>query len=96
MGRKKNELEDKIEQLEAELRLVKKVNMSLIRRLRKVDGKFNEDEYLEESDIKKKYEGQEKYMCSGCKKYSMEEVEVADRRFKRCDNCGKRTKAEKV
>jgi len=96
MGKKKNELEDKIEQLESELEALKKVNKSLIRRLRKIDNKFDEEEYLEESDIKKKYEGLEQYTCPYCKRQSMIEIEIAGRIFRRCDNCGKRTKAQKV
>jgi len=96
MSKKKNELEDKIEQLEAELQAVKKVNKSLVRRLRKIDNKFDEEEYLEESEIKKKYEGLEQYICPHCKKRSMDEIEIAGRIFRRCDSCGKRTKAQKI
>lgn len=96
MSRKKSELEDKIEELQAEIAELRATNKSLIRRLRKVDNKFDEDEYLEDSDIEKKYERLQQFICPFCKKQTMEEVEIAGRIFRKCDNCGKRTKAQKT
>jgi predicted RNase H-like nuclease (RuvC/YqgF family) len=96
MSKRKSELEDKIEQLESELEELKTTNNALRRRLRKIDSKFNEDDYLEDDQIEKKYERLKQYTCPYCKKLTMEEVEIAGRFFKRCDNCGKRTKAEKT
>ena len=96
MSRKKSEYEDKIEQLEAENEQLKTTINSLRRRLKKVDSKFQEDEYLNDDQIEKKYEYVKQYTCPSCKKKTMEDVEIAGRMFRRCDNCGKRTKAEKV
>lgn len=96
MSKRKSELEDKIEQLESEIEELKTTNNALRRRLRKIDNKFDEDDYLEESQVEKKYQHLAQYVCPFCKKQSMEEVEIAGRIFKRCDSCGKRTKAEKA
>lgn len=96
MSRKKSELEDRIEQLESELEELKTTNNALRRRLRKVDSKFNEDDYLEDHQIEKKYERLNQYTCPYCKKKTMEEIEIAGRLIRKCDNCGKRTKAEKI
>ena len=96
MSRKKSELEDKIEQLEAEIEQLKSTNNTLRRRLRKIDSSFDEDEYLNENQIEKKYERLNQYTCPECKKKTMEEVELAGRIFRKCMNCGKRTKAQKV
>jgi hypothetical protein len=96
MSRKKSEYEDKIEQLEAENEQLKATVNSLRRRLKKVDSKFNEDDFLEDDQIKKKYEYLKQYTCPECKKKTMEDVEITGRVFRKCTNCGKRTKAEKV
>jgi len=96
MSKRKSELEDKIEQLQAEVDQLKSANNALRRRLKKVDSKFQEDEYLNDDQIEKKYEYVKQYSCPSCKKKTMEEVEIAGRMLKRCMNCGKRTKAEKV
>lgn len=96
MSRKKSEFEDRIEQLEAEIEQLKITNNALRRRLRKIDSSFDEDEYLDENQIEKKYERLNQFTCPYCKKKTMEEVELAGRIFRKCDNCGKRTKAQKV
>lgn len=96
MSRKKSEFEDKIEQLQAEIEQLKTTNNALRRRLRKVDSSFNEDDYLNDNQIEKKYERLNQYVCPDCKKRTMEEIELAGRIFRKCDNCGKRTKAQKT
>lgn len=96
MGKHNSELEDRIEELEEEIKVLKATNASLRRRLKKIDNTFSEDEYLDETQIQKKYESINQHVCPSCKKPAMEEIEVADRSFKRCINCGKRTKAKKV
>lgn len=96
MGKHSSELEDKIEELEEEIKSLKATNSALRRRLKKLDGSFSEDDFLDEAQIQKKYEAANEYSCPSCKKMSMEEIEVANRTFRRCVNCGKRTKAKKV
>lgn len=96
MGKHKSELEDRIEELEEELKQLKATNTALRRRLKKLDSNFKEDDYLNETEIEKKYERLTQYNCPDCKKNSMEEVEIAGRIFRKCVDCGKRTKAKKV
>ena len=96
MGKQKSELEDRIEELEEEIKQLKVTNNSLRRRLKKLDNSFREDEYLNEDEIEKKYERLTQYNCPDCKKNSMEEIEIAGRMFRKCVDCGKRTKAKKV
>jgi predicted nuclease with TOPRIM domain len=96
MSRKKSELEDRIEELEAEIEELRNTNKALIRRLRKTDSSFEEDNYLEDSDVQKKYQHLAQFVCPFCKKQTMEEIQIAGRIFKKCENCGKRTKAEKA
>jgi hypothetical protein len=96
MSKRKSELEDKIEQLESEIEELKITNNALRRRLRKIDSRFNEDDYLEDDQMEKKYERLNQYNCPYCKKNTMVEIEIAGRLIRKCDNCGKRTKAQKV
>jgi predicted nucleic acid-binding Zn ribbon protein len=96
MSKRKSELEDRIEQLESEIETLKVTNNTLRRRLKKIDSKFDEDEYLDDYQIEKKYEHLKQYTCPDCKKKSMEEIEIADRVFRKCVICGKRTKAQKI
>lgn len=96
MSRKKSELQDKIEELEAELERLDRCNKALMRRLKKLDNKFDEDEYLREDQIQRKYEKLNEYVCPYCKKKTMEEIKILNRTFRKCENCGKRTKAEKA
>ena len=56
MSKRKSEFDDKIEQLEAEIEQLKATINTLRRRLKKLDSKFDEDDYLEDDQIKKKYE----------------------------------------
>lgn len=101
MGRKKSEEEDYIEQLEDQIRTLKAINKTLVKRLKKIDKKFTYHE-IEESDIQTKFDVNEKQLkprllqCSFCKKNELEYFEVAGRKIGKCNNCGKRTKAEKA
>jgi uncharacterized protein YydD (DUF2326 family) len=96
MGKHDSELEDKIEELEEEIKILKATNAALRRRLKKTDDTFSEDEFLDESQIQKKYENINQFLCPSCKKKTMEEIEIANRTFRRCVSCGKRTKAKKI
>ena len=48
MSKRKSEFDDKIEQLEAEIEQLKATINTLRRRLKKLDSKFDEDDYLED------------------------------------------------
>lgn len=98
--RKKSSEDDTIERLEKEIRELKTINRSLLRRLKKVDKGYHkaiEDDHEEESQKERtRSEKQYKQHCPECAKGVIEEVIVAGRKFVRCDLCGHRSRAEKV
>jgi hypothetical protein len=97
--RKKSSDEETIERLENEIRELKSLNRSLLRRLKKVDKGYykNRDEDDEESvEAPKEYFKEQKKSCTNCAKGELIEVSVAGRKFIRCELCGFRSKAEKV
>jgi len=97
MSRKKSEEEDKIELLEEQIRNLKSIVKSLVRRLKKVDKKFVYDD-LQEAETSSKFEDTPKKLkvCPFCRQAQIEEFQVAGRKIGKCNSCGKRTKAEKV
>jgi len=99
MGRKKSEDEDKIEQLEDQIRTLKAINKSLVRRLKKIDKKFTYHEF-EETDVQSKFRTEEViiklYSCEFCNKTEVEEFEIVGRKIRKCNSCGKRSKAQKT
>lgn len=99
MGRKKSEEEDKIEQLEDQIRTLKAINKSLVRRLKKIDKKFTYHEF-DETDLQSKFKTEEipvkLFLCEFCRKNEVEEFEIVGRKIRKCNSCGKRTKAQKT
>jgi hypothetical protein len=97
MSRKKSEDQDKIESLEEQIRNLKSIIKSLVRKLKKIDKKFVYNE-LQETETSSKFEDIKKKLkqCPYCKQISIEEFQVAGRKIGKCTSCGKRTKAEKV
>lgn len=97
MSKKKSEDQDRIEFLEEQIRDLKSINKSLVRRLKKIDKKFVYEEFQEnEPNLKFDQTTVRLKICSFCKKLEVEEFEVAGRKIGKCNSCGKRTKAEKV
>jgi len=97
--RKKSSEDDTIERLEKEIRELKTINRSLLRRLKKVDKNYSKsvEELIEEPVYEQpKLEKQYKKYCTECAKGVIQEVIVAGRKFIRCDLCGHRSKAEKI
>lgn len=103
MSKRKNQSdEDEIDKLEKEIRELKSINRSLLRRLRKIDKGFNEyvkeTEYVkeEEEPVRPKNTGTSRRpICGSCGRSELTEIAIAGRFFKRCDFCGWRSKAEK-
>lgn len=96
--RKKSSEDDTIERLEKEIRELKTINRSLLRRLKKVDKNYSKALEEEENAIDDVYEPPKVYKkyCDQCGKGSVEEVVVAGRKFVRCGLCGYRSRAEKI
>ena len=99
MARKRKDDEDEISRLEKEIRELKSLNRSLLRRLRKVDKGFGE--YAKEIDYGKEEEKQKpittvkRPLCGSCGRSELTDITIAGRCFKRCEVCGWRSKAEK-
>jgi hypothetical protein len=100
MARKRKDDEDEVSKLEKEIRELKSINRSLLRRLRKIDKGFHE--FVKESVDEKEEERQpepapvpRKQLCGSCGRSELTEVTIAGRQFKRCEVCGWRSKAEK-
>lgn len=103
MSKRKNQSEeDEVEKLEKEIRELKSINRSLLRRLRKIDKGFNE--YVKETEYAKEEEeppttrnntSSKRPTCGSCGRPELTEVTIAGRFFKRCEVCGWRSKAEK-
>lgn len=100
MARKRKDDEDEVSKLEKEIRELKSLNRSLLRRLKKVDKGFGE--YAKEIDYGKEEEEHKptpppikQPLCGSCGRSELTEITIAGRQFKRCEICGWRTKAEK-
>lgn len=98
--RKKSSEDDTIERLEKEIRELKTINRSLLRRLKKVDKNYSKEieESYEEKTQQEPMSHAKVYKsyCTECAKGTLEEVTVAGRKFIRCELCGFRSKAQKV
>jgi len=101
MARKNKDDEDEISRLEKEIRELKSINRSLLRRLRKIDKGFNdyvkETEYVKEEEISrtKPNSTARRSICGSCGRSELTDITIAGRCFKRCETCGWRSKAEK-
>jgi hypothetical protein len=97
MSKRKNKEEDEVEKLEKEIRELKSLNRSLLRRLRKIDKGFNE--YVKEANHEEEEEPrtppERRSLCSSCGRSELTNITVAGRCFKRCELCGWRSKTEK-
>lgn len=85
--------QDELERLQEEVRTLKSTNRSLMKRLKKLNKgyyKLAEEEKLDEEDIPQVV----KKMCWDCTVGELIRIEVGNRYFRRCENCGKRTKTK--
>lgn len=101
--KKRRNKDDTVEKLEKEIRELKSLNRTLMRRLKKTDRHYKEieDEIEEQSsteDIEKFYKPtkQVSTVCPNCSRNELESITVVNRAFQKCANCGWRSKAEKV
>lgn len=84
---------DETERLEEQVRELKSIIRSLEKRLKKVDRSYRREEevQLEPEPVHKSEK------CSKCEEGSMSTIVLSNNKtFKKCSNCGERTKAEKT
>jgi hypothetical protein len=92
--------DDEVTRLQKEIRELKALNRSLLKRLKKVDRNYVEETDPHEEAIearkskKQKEELQDK--CRRCERGRIISVEVLGREFERCDTCDYRSKAQKI
>lgn len=96
--RARNSEEEEIERLQQEIRDLKAINRSLLRRLKKVDRDYHKalEEDQEEPIVIKPSLSFPK--CPQCEegKLIIVKNENISRQWKKCDNCKYRTPAEKI
>lgn len=91
--RSKKRKDDEITRLQKEVRELKSLNRSLMKRLKKVDRRIDYEEFeIEEETPPKKKDKRE-----GCPKCGqpLESITIVGRTIKRCTECKYRTKAER-
>lgn len=94
-AKKYNKEEDKLEQLEQEIRDLKSINRSLLKQLKKISRGIHKEEYeevLEEIQSGKKEELDSKRRCPECSRTGLRETIIAGRRFESCSVCDYRSK----
>lgn len=90
--------EEIIEHLQREVRELKSLNRSLLKRLKKVDREYhkaledNDDDYIERAKVKRL-----DYSCTHCGKgHLIDNKSIPGRVFKACTSCDYRGKIEKI
>lgn len=82
--RKKPDDEDRVEELEQQIRELKSINRHLMKRLKKLDRGFKYDEIYDEDDVSNKN------MCPDCSRGELIEIFIINRKLTRCEICGYR------
>ena len=85
--------DDEVTRLEKEIRELKSINRSLMKQLKKLSKGIHKGEYeeaLEEVHTRgKKKEERRERECPECARTGqLREIEIAGRRFERCEHCG--------
>lgn len=102
MTRKKQKRreEDEVETLQKEVRELKAVNRSLMKRLKKVDREYAEqiEKINQEIAVREHDSGGEitrSIPCEHCGKGRIEEIDIVGRKFEKCTVCDYRRKVPK-
>ena len=91
--KKKRTQDDEVDRLQQEVRELKSLNRSLLKRLKKVDRFYHESLEQEEAVVEAKPVYTTPPKCPKCGIGKMLAVTVVGRSFTRCEDCGHRTKA---
>ena len=87
--------EEVIEQLQKEIRELKSINRSLMKRLKKVDREYHKA--LEEEESPRPKVKKEEFSCTNCGKgHLVDNKSIPGRVFKSCTSCDYRGKIEKL
>ena len=97
---KRSTEEDRVDELEKEVRELKGLNRSLMKQLKKLSKGINRLEFEEalerldnEQEISEKTKGSKDSgrKCPDCNSKSLNQFELAGRKFERCEVCGYRS-----
>ena len=91
--------EETIDRLYKEIRELRSLNRSLLKRLKKVDRDYQKAlDSTEDEELPRKFEEavQRAIACPNCSKGLLQVVELMGRQFSRCDTCDYRSKAKKL
>jgi hypothetical protein len=95
MGRNKRTEEDQVESLERQLRELKSINRSLMRRLKNVSRGYRK--YLSKDvDEPEEPKREAQKICYDCGRGTMDIKIILNRRWRECSVCGKRTSTKMV
>lgn len=93
MAKKKDDSE--IDRLEQQVRELKSLNRSLMKRLKKVDRHYKEVVNEREEEDAGSEKERTKRTCSNCERGELTEVNLLGRVFERCTVCDWRSKTKK-
>lgn len=91
MGRKKLVEDDEVERLQKEVRELKSLNRSLMKRLKKIDREYAEEiekansERAQSEDVPSVQT--RRSLCGHCGKGNIVTVDIVGRKFQKCDTC---------
>jgi len=93
MRKRAKRQDDEVERLQKQIRELKSINRSLMKQLKKLSKGIHKGEYeeaLEEVHTReKKKEERRERECPECARAGqLREIEIAGRRFERCEHCG--------
>ena len=89
--------EEVIEQLQKEIRELKSINRSLLKRLKKVDREYHKALEEEEEESPRPKVKKEEFSCTNCGKgHLVDNKSIPGRVFKSCTSCDYRGKIEKL
>lgn len=90
----KKKTEDEVTRLEEQIRELKSVNRSLMKRLKKVDRHYKD--VINERDEETPEKEGTKRTCPHCERGDVTEVDLLGRVFERCTVCDWRSKTKKT
>ena len=89
--KKKDRELDYVEKLEKDIRELKLINRSLLKRLKKLDRDFHKledlEKELEEQLVKEDHNKKRNDLCSQCGKGKVTEIPLGPKKLRKCNNC---------
>lgn len=94
--KKKKDPDDEVTRLQKQVRELKALNRSLMKRLKKLDREYEEPKDIDIEDINEDLDTMHMPLCQECGKGSLKTVVISQRSWQKCDTCTYRSKATKL